>query len=66
MKYRILEFDPHMLDGKVQIDSEMPDSVKPVSISVDYLLLHFQQRWKALLASLFLSEPQGWPEAEGN
>ncbi|XP_060621863.2 glycosyltransferase 8 domain-containing protein 1 isoform X1 [Anolis sagrei] len=37
VKYRILNFDPHILDGKVKVDSGMPDSIKPLTFARFYL-----------------------------
>ncbi|XP_034962045.2 glycosyltransferase 8 domain-containing protein 1 [Zootoca vivipara] len=37
VKYQILDFDPRMLDGKVQVKSEMPDSIKPLTFARFYL-----------------------------
>ncbi|XP_077181921.1 glycosyltransferase 8 domain-containing protein 1 isoform X1 [Paroedura picta] len=37
VKYRILDFDLHLLDGKVKINSEMPDSIKPLTFARFYL-----------------------------
>ncbi|XP_064422192.1 glycosyltransferase 8 domain-containing protein 1 isoform X2 [Latimeria chalumnae] len=37
IKYRVLEFDPRVLDGKVQSDPEQPNSVKPLTFARFYL-----------------------------
>ncbi|XP_063147955.1 glycosyltransferase 8 domain-containing protein 1 isoform X1 [Candoia aspera] len=37
VQYQILNFDPGMLAGKVQIDSKMPDSIKPLTFARFYL-----------------------------
>ncbi|KAL7986014.1 hypothetical protein Chor_011180 [Crotalus horridus] len=37
VQYQILNFDPGMLAGKVQIDSKMPNSIKPLTFARFYL-----------------------------
>ncbi|XP_066470499.1 glycosyltransferase 8 domain-containing protein 1 [Tiliqua scincoides] len=37
VKYHLLDFDPHVLDGKVQVDSAVPDSLKPLTFARFYM-----------------------------
>ncbi|XP_069472653.1 glycosyltransferase 8 domain-containing protein 1-like [Ambystoma mexicanum] len=37
LKYRILDFDPRVLDGKIRVDPEQPEPIKPLTFARYYL-----------------------------
>ncbi|KYO35913.1 glycosyltransferase 8 domain-containing protein 1 [Alligator mississippiensis] len=37
VKYQIIDFDPHVLEGKMRVDSEQTDSIKPLTFARFYL-----------------------------
>ncbi|XP_029455301.1 glycosyltransferase 8 domain-containing protein 1 [Rhinatrema bivittatum] len=37
LKYKILDFDPHILEGKVRVDPDQPESIKPLTFARFYL-----------------------------
>lgn len=59
MKYQIIDFDPHVLEGKMRVDSEQTDSIKPVSLIVDISICYHSCGWidwRYLARTVFLQE----------
>nr|XP_048713727.1 glycosyltransferase 8 domain-containing protein 1 isoform X11 [Caretta caretta] len=48
VKYRILDFDPHVLEGKVKVESEQADSIKPLTFARFYLPMFVPHAEKAI------------------